>query len=83
MAINLLKGQPISEARLPLFYTAESLSFARDLLSGLEAELKEKALQLTRDAGRDTVTEEDMRRAADQILGSVEVVANALDARDA
>lgn len=64
-----LKTRPTRVAEPGLFYTAESLRFARSLLSDLEDKLKEKAMQLTCEAGRDTVTEEDMRRAADVILG--------------
>jgi hypothetical protein len=68
--------RPASAAEIPMFYTLESLRFTRSLLGELEHEIKAKARQLTRDAGRDTVTEDDMRRAADEILGPVEVEAN-------
>ena len=59
-----------------MFYTLESLKFARDLLSDLEDSLKDRALQMTQDAGRDTVTEADMRRAAGEIFGSLTVETN-------
>jgi hypothetical protein len=66
-----VKADPIPMYETNYFYTLESLGFARRLLSDLEHELKEKAVQLTLASGRDTVTEEDMRQAADEILGPV------------
>jgi hypothetical protein len=55
-----------------LFYTLDSLNFARSVVRDLEHELKAKAKQLTLDDGRDTITEDDMRRAADELFGTVE-----------
>ena len=68
MSVNV-KDQPVPKSESPLFYTAESLNFTRNLMRALEHEIKEQAKQRTRDAGRDTITEEDMRLAADEILG--------------
>jgi histone H3/H4 len=41
-------------------------------MSELEDEIKAKAKQLILDDGRNTITEDDMRRAADEILGPVD-----------
>ncbi len=69
-----------SEPRLGLFYSNSSLRFARDLMSDFEDELKEKAIQLAIDAGRKTITEDDMRTAA---LGLLKSSSGLLDDRDA
>ena len=78
-----VKKRPRLRAESPLFYSAESLNFARSLMGALEHELKEHAKQLTREAGRDTITEEDMRQAAEDVLGLVGDEAEEVDSIDA
>ncbi len=64
-----VKARPIRVPEPEFYYTMESLHFARSVLSDLEDQLKEKAIQLTSEAGRNTVTVEDMQQAVDAILG--------------
>ena len=63
-----------------LFYSAGSLRFARNLLSDIEDQLKENAIRLAIDAGRKTITEQDMRDAA---LGLLKPSSGLLDDPDA
>ncbi len=67
-----IKARPTRVPDSQLFYTQDSLSFVRSLMSELEDEIKAKAKQLILDDGRNTITEDDMRRAADEILGPVD-----------
>ncbi len=64
-----LETRPTQVPEPDFFYTLDSLSYAQSVLSNLEDQLKEKARELTFAAGRKTVTVEDMRQAADEILG--------------
>jgi hypothetical protein len=66
-----------------ILYTFDSLNFARSVTRELEHELKAKAKQMTLEDGRNTITEDDMRRAADEIFGTVDGEFAEPDADDA
>jgi histone H3/H4 len=63
-----VKDRPIPATETEFWYSAESLRFARRVVSAFEDQLKNHARELAFAASRDTISEEDMRDAAVGLL---------------
>jgi hypothetical protein len=60
--------RPNSAPEAEFWYSAGSLRLARRVVSAFEDQLKDQARELALAAGRDTISEEDMRDAAIGLL---------------